>query len=198
MNDELKTLPAETDAATLGMSSIYKLFEAFIALREKNAREHKMFEQTQARSRDGLQSSFNAFAGETQKAFQALRQEIHGEKRFALSLLNELLDLAIEYDHIVKSRPKVTWFGDEANAVNRWMDSLDVQNRRIQASLATFGVHPYDAVVGSPYNPALHERVGSKRMEGMGPLLVAESREGGWASQQPEFILRRPKVIVSD
>ena len=180
------------------MSSIYKLFEAFIALREKNAREHKMFEQTQARSRDGLQSSFNAFAGETQKAFQALRQEIHGEKRFALSLLNELLDLAIEYDHIVKSRPKVTWFGDEANAVNRWMDSLDVQNRRIQASLATFGVHPYDAVVGSPYNPALHERVGSKRMEGMGPLLIAESREGGWASQQPEFILRRPKVIVSD
>jgi hypothetical protein len=198
MNDELKTLPAETDAPTMGMSSIYKLFEAFIALREKNAREHKMFEQTQARSRDGLQSSFNAFAGETQKAFQALRQEIHGEKRFALSLLNELLDLAIEYDHIVKSRPKVTWFGDEANAVNRWMDSLDVQSRRIQASLATFGVHPYDAVVGSPYNPALHERVGSKRMEGMGPLLIAESREGGWASQQPEFILRRPKVIVSD
>jgi hypothetical protein len=198
MNDELKTLPAETDAATMGMSSIYKLFEAFIALREKNAREHKMFEQTQARSRDGLQSSFNAFAGETQKAFQALRQEIHGEKRFALSLLNELLDLAIEHEHIVKSRPKVTWFGDEANAVNRWMDSLDVQSRRIQASLATFGVHPYDAVVGSPYNPALHERIGSKRMEGMGPLLIAESREGGWASQQPEFILRRPKVIVSD
>ena len=198
MNDELKTLPPETDAPTMGMSSIYKLFEAFIALREKNAREHKMFEQTQARARDGLQSSFNAFAGETQKAFQSLRQEIHGEKRFALSLLNELLDLAIEYDHIVKSRPKVTWFGDEANAINRWMESLDVENRRIQASLATFGVHPYDAVVGSPYNPALHERVGSKRMEGMGPLLIAESREGGWASQQPEFILRRPKVIVSD
>jgi molecular chaperone GrpE (heat shock protein) len=202
MNDELKTLPsspaAEPDTPTLGMSSIYKLFEAFIALREKNAREHKMFEQTQARSRDGLQSSFNSFASETQKAFQSLRQEIHGEKRFALALLNELLDLAIEYDHILQSRPKVTWYGDEANAVNRWMESLEVQSRKIQASLVTYGIHPYDAVVGSPYNPALHERVGSKRMEGMGPLLIAESKERGWASQQPEFILRRPKVIVSD
>ena len=46
--------------------------------------------------------------------------------------------------------------------------------------------------------PVLHERVGSKRMEGMGPLLVAEQTQRGWASQQPEFILRRPKVIVSD
>src|SRR3954467_15302192 len=111
MNDELKTLPgsqnSDADAPTLGMSSIYKLFEAFIALREKNAREHKMFEQTQARARDGLQSSFNSFAGETQKAFQSLRQEIHGEKRFAMSLLNELLDLSIEYEHIIQTRPKV-------------------------------------------------------------------------------------------
>jgi hypothetical protein len=53
-------------------------------------------------------------------------------------------------------------------------------------------------VIGSAYNPALHERVGSKPMEGMGPLLVAEQRESGWASQQPEFVLRRPKVIVSE
>ena len=56
----------------------------------------------------------------------------------------------------------------------------------------------YDAAIGSPYNPALHERVGSKRVEGMGPLLVAEQREHGFASQQPEFVLRRPKVIVSE
>jgi hypothetical protein len=202
MNDELKTLPssapADNDAPTLGMSSVYRLFEAFIGMREKNERQHKLFEQTLSRARDALQSSFNSFAGETQKAFQSLRQEIHGEKRFALSLLNELLDLAIEYDHIVTSRPKVTWYGDEADAVNRWMDSLDVQNRKIKEALRTFGVHPYDAVVGSTYNPALHERVGSRRAEGMGPLLIAEQRERGWASQQPEFILRRPKVVVSD
>jgi hypothetical protein len=78
------------------------------------------------------------------------------------------------------------------------MNSIEVQNRKIQDSLRTFGVHPYDAVVGSPYAPALHERVGGKRVEGMGPLLVAEQLQRGWASQQPEFILRRPKVLVSE
>ena len=52
--------------------------------------------------------------------------------------------------------------------------------------------------VSSPYNPALHERVGSKRVEGMNPNLIAEQRERGYASQQPEFVLRRPKVIVSE
>ena len=41
-------------------------------------------------------------------------------------------------------------------------------------------------------------RVGSKRVEGMGPLLIAEQREHGYASQQPEFVLRRPKVVVSE
>ena len=66
------------------------------------------------------------------------------------------------------------------------------------AALERLGIHPYDAVIGSAYNPALHERVGSMRMEGMGPLLVAEQRERGYASQQPDFVLRRPKVIVSE
>jgi hypothetical protein len=32
----------------------------------------------------------------------------------------------------------------------------------------------------------------------MDPLRVAEQVEAGWASQQPEFVLRRPKVIVSE
>ncbi len=199
MNDDLKTLPAvDNDVATLGMSSVYRLFEAFIGMREKNERQHKVFEQTLTRARDTLQSSFNSFAADTQKAFQNLRNEIHGEKRFSLTLLNELLDLAIELDHIVASRPKITWHGDEVAAVNRYIDSIEVQNRKIQESLRAFGVHPYDAVVGSAYNPALHERIGSKRMEGMGPMLIAEQTQRGWASQQPEFILRRPKVVVSD
>ena len=200
MNDDLRTLsaPAEPDAATLGMSSVYRLFEAFIAMREKNERQHKVFDQTVTRARDSLQSSFNAFASDTQKAFQSLRNEIHGEKRFSLSLLNELLDLAIELDHIVSSRPRVNWHGDEVAAVNRYMDSIEVQNRKVQEALRTFGINPYDAVVGSAYAPAMHERVGSKKMEGMGPLLVAEQTQRGWASQQPEFILRRPKVLVSE
>jgi len=46
--------------------------------------------------------------------------------------------------------------------------------------------------------PALHERVGAAHVEGMGPNLIAEQRERGYASQQPEFVLRRPKVIVTE
>ena len=42
------------------------------------------------------------------------------------------------------------------------------------------------------------ERVGSRRVEGMDALRVAEQRERGYASQQPEFILRRPKVVVTE
>jgi len=68
----------------------------------------------------------------------------------------------------------------------------------VQAALLRHGIQPYDAAISSPYNPAIHERVGSTRVEGMGPLLVAEQRERGYASQQPEFVLRRPKVIVSE
>ena len=87
---------------------------------------------------------------------------------------------------------------EEVQAVVRWADAIAVQTRKVQAALLRHGIHPYDAVVSSPYNPALHERVGSKRVEGMGPLLVAEQREHGYASQQPDFVLRRPKVIVTE
>jgi molecular chaperone GrpE (heat shock protein) len=73
-----------------------------------------------------------------------------------------------------------------------------VEARKVQAALLRHGIHAYDAVLGSAYNPALHERVGSRRTEGMDPLRVAEQVEAGWASQQPEFVLRRPKVIVSE
>ena len=47
-------------------------------------------------------------------------------------------------------------------------------------------------------NPALHERIGTRRVEGMGPLLVAEQQQHGYASQQPEFVLRRPLVYVTE
>jgi hypothetical protein len=32
----------------------------------------------------------------------------------------------------------------------------------------------------------------------MGPLLIAEQTERGYASEQPDFVLRRPKVVVSE
>jgi molecular chaperone GrpE (heat shock protein) len=78
------------------------------------------------------------------------------------------------------------------------MEAIDVQNRKVQESLRKYGIHPYDALVGMPYNPALHERVGSRRVEGMDALRVAEQVQRGYASQQPEFILRRPKVLVTE
>src|ERR1700677_2988704 len=112
MNEDLprglaRSVPDEPEGQNLGMSSVYRLFEAFIALREKNTREHKMFEQTVTRARDALQDSFNTFASQTQKAYQQLRQEMVGEKKVSLTLLNDLLDLALDLDHIVSFQPKV-------------------------------------------------------------------------------------------
>ena len=182
------------EAPTLGSSTLYRLCEEVIALREKNNRQHKLFEQAMSKARDEMQRSFNSFAGDTQRAYQQLRQEVHGEKRVSLALLNELLELGMDLQHIVASRPTTA----DPEALARWADAVEVESRKVQAALLRHGIQPYDAVIGSPYNPALHERVGSKRAEGTGPLLIAEQRERGYASQQPEFVLRRPKVIVSE
>ena len=179
---------------SLWPSSIYRLCEEVIALRELTNRQHKLFEQALTRSRDAIQATFNSFAADTQRAYQQLRQEIHGEKRVSLTLLNELLDLGFDLEHIVAARPRQA----DPEALARWADSVEVESRKIQAALQRHGIHPYDAVIGSPYNPALHERVGSRRTEGMDPFRVAEQREHGYASQQPEFVLRRAKVIVSE
>jgi molecular chaperone GrpE (heat shock protein) len=202
MNDELMPAPrtnAAPEESTLGMSALYKLFEAFIGLREKNERQHKLFEQTLTKARDAIQSSFNSFAADTQRAYQSLRQEIHGEKRVSMALLNELLELSFDLEHIVAARPALKETpGDDAEAMNRWADGVEVESRKIKAALLKHGIQPYDAVIGTPYNPALHERVGSKRVEGMDALRVAEQVQHGYASQQPEFVLRRPKVLVTE
>lgn len=201
MNDDFKisvTAASDPDLPTMGMSSVYRLFEAFIQLREKNERQHKLFEQTLNRARDGLQSNFNAFASDTQKAYQQLRQDILGEKKFSLMLLNVFLDLGIEMNHILESKPKHLPTGAEGAALQSWLKSLEVQNRKIWDDIRKFGIHPYEAPLGTPYNPALHERVGSTRIDGLPALMIAETKEKGYASQQPEFILRRPKVIVTE
>ncbi len=198
MNGDTKASDIDNDVTTQGMSSIYRLFEAFIGLRERNERQHKLFEQTLNRARDTLQGSFNSFAADTQKAYQQLKQDVQGEKRFSLALLNELLDLAIEMEHIVQSRPSISPETPLADTYARWMDAVEVESRKVHEAVRRFGIHPYDAVIGAPYNPTLHERVGSTRVDGMDGLRVAEQRERGYASQQPEFILRRPKVIVTE
>ncbi|HLN31025.1 MAG TPA: nucleotide exchange factor GrpE [Gemmataceae bacterium] len=207
MNDpSLPELPAEgqlgshtpprhgSSKQTLGGSSIYRLCEEIIALRETNSRQHKLYEQALVKSRDTLQSAFNSFAADTQRAYQQLRQELHGEKRISLALLNELLELGFDLERIAAGRPPK----DDGEALGHWADAIEVEVRKARSALSRHGIQRYDAVIGSAYHPAFHERVGSRRMEGMDPLRVAEQREHGYASQQPEFILRRPKVIVSE
>jgi hypothetical protein len=201
MNDNFLPGDTGTDPAanpredhTLGSSTIYRLCEEVIALREMNKRQHKMFEQTLNKTRDELTTSFNSFAKDTQNAYQKLRQETHGEKRVSMALLNELLELGMDLEHIVSTKPAP----DNPEAFARWVEVVEVEARKVQAALLRHGIQPYDAVISAPYNPALHERVGSAKVEGMGPNLVAEQRERGYASQQPEFVLRRPKVVVSE
>jgi molecular chaperone GrpE (heat shock protein) len=179
---------------TLGSSTIFRLCEEVIALREMNHRQHKLFEQALARTRDDLSGKFNHFAKLTQDAYQDFRREVTGEKRVSLALLNELLEIGQDLEHIAAAKPSL----DDREALQRWVEAVEVESRKVQAALARHGIRPYDAVISSSYNPALHERVGSTRVEGLGPLLVAEQRERGYASQQPEFVLRRPKVIVSE
>lgn len=186
------------DEITQGGSSLYRLFEAFIGLREKNERQHKLFEQALVKSRDAMQASFNSFAADTQRAYQQLRQEVHGEKRISLVLLNELMEIGFDLEAIVAARPRVDFPGEAGEAAARWAGAIEVESRKVGAALLRHGIHRYDAVIGAPYNPAMHERVGARRMEGMDALRIAEQTQHGFASQQPEFVLRRPKVIVTE
>lgn len=192
--DSRPSAPPSRTNHTQGASSLYRLCEEVIALRETTRRQHKLFEQELTRTRESLQSSFNSFAADTQRAYQQLRHEMHGEARISLALLNELLEIAFDFERIVATRPA----GADPQELLRWSESVEVESRKVQAAVLRHGIHPYDAVIGSAYNPALHERVGSQRKEGMDALRVAEQKEHGYASQQPEFILRRPKVIVSE
>jgi molecular chaperone GrpE (heat shock protein) len=177
---------------TTGTSSLYRLFEAFIGLRERNERQHKLFEQSLAKARDVLQNGFNSFAADTQRAYQQLRQEIQGEKRVSLALLNELIEIGFDLEQIVAARPA------DSEAPTGWADAVEVECRKVGAALVRHGIHRYDAVIGSPYDPSLHERAGSKRVDGMDALRVAEQIQHGYASQQPGFVLRRPKVTVTE
>src|SRR5579871_3528719 len=154
------------DLDTLGSSTIYKLCEEVIALREYDKRQLRSLEQTLNKVRDDLKTSFNSFAADTQRAYQQLRQETHGEKRVSLALLNELLEVGQDLEGIVAARPAL----DDVEALKRWAEAIEIESRKVNAALLRHGIQPYDAVVSSPYNPALHERVGSKRVEGMGPL----------------------------
>jgi molecular chaperone GrpE (heat shock protein) len=201
MNDEFARAPSAESAPasaqenhTLGSSTIYRLCEEVIALRERNRAEHKFFEQSLAKVRDEMKASFNKFAADTHEEYQRLRQQVNGEKKVAVALLNELMEVNFDLIHILAVRPSP----DDPQSVARWVEAVEIESRKVEAALLRHGVQPYDAVIGSAYDPRLHERVGSRHAEGMGPLLVAEQKERGYASAQPDFVLRRPKVLVSE
>ena len=190
--DAAPTAPSPNPA--VAPSTIQRLVEEMIALRESTSRQLKFFDQTLRQNREEAQANFTNFVNETTKAYQQTRQELHGEKRHALALQNELLEIALDLSRIMTAKPPV----DDSASMTAWAESIAVLARKVEAMLSRLGILPYDAVISSAHNPALHERVGSKRVEGMGPLLVAEQIEPGYASQQPEFVLRRPKVLVSE
>lgn len=178
--------------SSVAPSTIQRLVEEMIALREHTSRQLKFFEQSLRQAREESTTNFSQFVNETTRVYQQTRQELHGEKRIALALQNELLEIGLDLGRLAASRP------DDPQALAAWADSVAVLARKVEAMLARLGIQRYDAVISSAYNPALHERIGSKRVEGLGPLLIAEQVEPGYASQQPEFVLRRPKVLVSE
>lgn len=196
MNTENTASGAESNRSRLpgsvAPSTIQRLVEEMIALREHTSRQLKFFEQTLRQAREESVASFSQFVLDTTRVYQQTRQELHGDKRNALALQNELLDIALDLARLSCSRPSAVL------ELAAWADSVAVLARKVEATLARLGIQRYDAVVSSAYNPALHERIGSKRVDGLGPLLVAEQVEPGYASQQPEFVLRRPKVLVSE
>jgi molecular chaperone GrpE (heat shock protein) len=184
-----------TDAPDPTGSTLQRLCAEVIALRERNDRQHKLFDQALAQARDDLRVSFGQFAADAQAAYQRLRDELTGEKRHSLALLNALADTVLDLDKLCTARPPSDGPTSDLPA---WAEGVAVAARKARAVLAQFGVHPYDAVVGAPYAPALHERVGGLTVEGLEPLRVARQIEPGYASAQPDFVLRRAKVLVSE
>jgi molecular chaperone GrpE (heat shock protein) len=201
MNDDFPPVfpGAETPAPprddhTLGASTIFKLCAEVIQLRERNDRTHRDFERTLAKTRDELKGSFDSFAAATQRAYQDLRKETVGEKKFSMDLLMLLLEIHQDLEHITAVKPPP----EDAEAVKRWIEAVEVQTRKVAAAVSQKNIKEYEGRPGEAYNPALHKRVGSERVEGMGPLLVARTVKMGYASQQPDFVLQRPEVIVTE
>src|SRR5205807_1510662 len=76
-------------------SALQRLCAEMIALRERSDRQHKLFDQALAQVRDDLGARFGRFAADAQSAYQRLRDELTGEKRVSLALLNALADAAL-------------------------------------------------------------------------------------------------------
>ena len=85
----------------------------------RNDRKHQDFERTLAKMRDELKGSFDSFAAATQRAYQDLRKETVGEKKFSMDLLMLLLEISQDLEHIMEHKPQP----DDAEAVKGWMEA---------------------------------------------------------------------------
>jgi molecular chaperone GrpE len=179
----------------LSAPTLQRLCAELIVLRERNDRQHKLYDQALRQVGDDLRERFGQFAADTQQAYQRLRDELTGEKRHSLTVLTALVDVALDLAKVAAARPPLD---GAAPALAGWAEGVAVAARRAESVLAQLGVHRYDAVVGSAYQPALHERVGSQAAAGLGPQRVAAQVEPGYASQQPDFVLRRAKVLITE
>lgn len=168
----------------LGTGTLARVCAELIALRERNDRQHKLFEEALGRQRDELGERFDRFATDAQAAYGRLRDELTGEKRLSLALLSALVEIATDLDRVRQGRPPD--------------DAACVAARKAEALVASFGVHRYDVAFAEEYRPAVHERVGGECVEGLGPYRVARQVEPGWASTAPDVVLRRAKVVVSE
>ena len=192
---------AETPAAapredhTLGASTIFKLCAEVIQLREMNNRQHKMFESSLANT-----------ARRTQKEFQPTRRRIAQGVPAAQARNGRRKEVQHGLADVVAGNPSgfAAHHGTEAETGGAGSRArLDGSGRgrelrKVEAAVRQKNIVEYEGRPGEAYNPALHKRVGSERVEGMGPLLVARTVKKGYASQQPDFVLQRPEVIVTE
>src|SRR3954452_9011039 len=109
-------------------SPLIRLCEELIALRERTDRQHKFFEAELAHTREELQGRFDHFASDVQSAYQRLREELTSEKRLTLTLLNTLIDQALDFERLARSGGS---------------DAVGVAARAARDALAHFGVHHF-------------------------------------------------------
>lgn len=179
-----------------GTPTLERLCAEMIALRERNDRQHKLFDQTLTQTRGDFDERLAKFTTDIQHAFQQLRDGLTAEKRHSLALTTMLLELTLDLDRLAGSRPEVS--GGTPNTAANWAEGVAVAARKAQATLAQVGIHRFDAQFADEYRPALHERAGTERVEGLGPGRIARQLEPGFAPSAPDFVLRRAKVLMSE
>jgi len=177
-----------------GTPTLERLCAEMIALRERNDRQHKLFDQSLSQTRSDLDDKLKTFTADIQHAYQQLRDELTGEKRHSLALASMLLDLELDLERLASSRPPAAVGGPE----QAWGEGVAIAARKAQATLSQLGIHRFDAQFGDDYRPGQHERIGTERVEGLSPDRIARQLEPGFASSAPDFVLRRAKVMISE